>query len=154
MCSDSHILMVVLVADSRNLEQKFLQNRMSKEQSQYILKNYLHKNSDSRNEVVIEGLKVDMKCQYFQTKIVIPVRSKHCTSHYQPFDLKGFLAISSQSKNGVQKWKCPICRKRAYDLVVDDYLLGEMRVEKNISEMIFNKDGELKYVEESSDSDL
>jgi len=53
------------------------------------------------------------------SKIAIPVRSKHCTTHFQPFDLKNFILASSNSKNSAQKWKCPICKKRAYDLIVD-----------------------------------
>lgn len=57
-------------------------------------------------------------------KVDIPVRSRHCRSHYEPFDLKNFILANNNSKNASQKWKCPICKKRAYDLQVDDYLLS------------------------------
>jgi hypothetical protein len=38
--------------------------------------------------------------------------------------LKNFILANNNSKNATQKWKCPLCKKRAYDLQVDDYLLN------------------------------
>lgn len=63
-----------------------------------------------------------MECQYYGNTIKYPFRSKHCNNHYQPFDLKSFLLASLQSKTSTLKWKCPICKKRAYDVVLDTYL--------------------------------
>ena len=71
----------------------------------------------------MEKLKVPLKCQFYSNKITIPVRSKHCRMHYEPFDLRGFIMANINSKLSVGKWKCPICKKRAYDLEVDEYLL-------------------------------
>ena len=61
-------------------------------------------------------------CQYYGNLIKEPVRSVQCTTHYQPFELSTFVDASLKAKNSVQSWKCPICKKRAYDLVVDGYL--------------------------------
>ena len=33
-------------------------------------------------------------------------------------------------KNSTKKWKCPICDKRAYDVVVDKYILELMEIDK------------------------
>jgi hypothetical protein len=82
----------------------------------------------------------------FFTKISIPVRSKHCSTHFQPFDLKNFLTINkSVGKGSAQKYKCPICKKRAYDLVVDEYLQDLMNSKDNdghVAEITFKADGE------------
>jgi hypothetical protein len=64
-----------------------------------------------------------MRCQYFKTPIVYPVRSVQCMTHYQPFDLTNFLQASLKAAPSLQSWRCPICKKRAYDLSVDDYIM-------------------------------
>ncbi len=77
------------------------------------------------------------------SKIMTPSRSRHCTTHFQPFDLKNFILASSNSKNSAQKWKCPICKKRAYDLMVDEYLWKLIQDNKNehVSEITFTGNG-------------
>ncbi len=89
------------------------------------MKSYLGINKSK--DVQLEKLNVTTKCPMFFTKITIPVRSKHCTLHFQPFDLNNFIKISKiVGKGSAQKFKCPICKKRAYDLFVDEYLLELM----------------------------
>jgi hypothetical protein len=77
-------------------------------------------------------------------RVNIPVRSKHCRSHYEPFDLKNFILANIISKNSSQKWKCPICKKRAYDLEVDEYLLNIISADPALTEIYFNRLGELE----------
>jgi len=38
-----------------------------------------------------------------------------------------FITSSISAKSSTRKWKCPICDKRAYDLVVDRYILNLMK---------------------------
>lgn len=98
-------------------------------------------------DCTIEQLKIKLKCQFYTGKITIPVRSKHCTCHYQPFDLRGFLMANINLRTSAQRWKCPICRERAYHLVVDNYLLDFITARKDLTEIEFNNKGEHKMVE-------
>lgn len=44
-----------------------------------------------------------------------------------------------------QKYKCPICKKRAYDLVVDEYvqeLINSKSNGENVTSVSFRADGE------------
>lgn len=104
-------------------------------------------------DCTIEQLKIKLKCQFYTGKITIPVRSKHCTCHYQPFDLRGFLIANMNLRSSAQRWKCPICRERAYHLVVDEYLLGFITARKDLTEIEFNNKGDYKMVEQEEESE-
>ena len=49
----------------------------------------------------------------------------------QPFDLANFIISSINAKTSTKKWKCPICDRRAYDLVIDQYILDLMNINKD-----------------------
>lgn len=53
----------------------------------------------------------------------LPSRSRLCNTHIQPFDLMNFINSSIHAKTSTKRWKCPICDKRAYDLIIDRYIL-------------------------------
>lgn len=87
-------------------------------------------------DVSIDKFKISLKCPFFfDQKITMPVRSKHCISHYHPFDLKGFVKANSMTKVSPKKWKCPYCSKRAYDLIVDLFLLRQIRSNPHLNEL-------------------
>lgn len=67
-----------------------------------------------------------------------PARSIHCTSHYQPFDLKSFLAANINVKSSSKRWRCPICRERAYDLSVDEHLMNILKANPKIDTIQFS----------------
>lgn len=96
-----------------------------------------------------------MSCQYYQTSIIYPARSRNCTTHYQPFDMLNFITASINSRNSVQKWRCPICKKRAYDLYLDQYLRSIIKDRYNISDITFSLNDEPVIREHDlSDEDL
>ena len=90
------------------------------------------------------------QCQFYNAQITIPVRSIHCSSHYQPIDLKSFLLANLFLKSSSQKWKCPICRKRAYHLMVDEFLLELMNNNKNEKKIEFIVENDQILISESS----
>lgn len=102
---------------------------------------------------MIEKLSISLKCQFYYSRIKIPVRSKLCSTHYQPFDLMNFISSSIQAKTSSKKWKCPICDKRAYDLVVDNYILELMNKDKKADTITFKSDAEPLIYQEQIDSD-
>jgi len=62
----------------------------------------------------------------------LPAKSRLCqTKHMQPFDLTNFIISSITAKTSTRRWKCPICDRRAYDLVIDKYILDLMNVNKD-----------------------
>ena len=46
------------------------------------------------------------------------------------------------AKTSTKKWKCPICDKRAYDLAIDEYLLGLMGENEKAMEIAFLNNGD------------
>jgi hypothetical protein len=76
---------------------------------------------------MIEKIAVSLRCQFYGSKIKMPIRSAQCKTHYQPFDLANYICSSIQAKNSAKRWKCPICNHRAYDVFVDEYILDLMK---------------------------
>ena len=101
---------------------------------------------------MIEKFAISLKCQFYKNRIQIPVRSKLCYTHYQPFDLINFINSSIHAKVSVKKWKCPICDKRAYDIVVDKYIMELLEKDKRVDEITFkvNAEPEMHQEEEIS----
>jgi hypothetical protein len=119
----SHFIMILAVSqeDDQDLLSKFATKRLSIVESKGILKNYL--NSNFSSDIQVEKFSIGLRCPLYFNKITIPVRSRHCSTHFQPFDLRNFLTVNKTlGKGSAQKYKCPICKRRAYDLVIDDYL--------------------------------
>ena len=81
-----------------------------------------------------------MLCHYYKNPIRVPVRSVQCT-HYNPFELFNFIEASLKAKNCVQSWCCPICKKRAYDLVIDGFIEKILSKYGDLKEVTFNKEG-------------
>lgn len=93
--------------------------------------------SHMSGDIEIEKISISLKCQYFGGKMKLPARSKLCNTHFQPFDLMNFINSSIYAKSSTRKWKCPICDKRAYDLVIDKYILDLMTENPNVNEIVF-----------------
>lgn len=64
-----------------------------------------------------------------------------------------FINSSIQAKTSTRKWKCPICDKRAYDLVIDKYILNLMKDHPNVNEIVFRENGEPEMIQGKEDSD-
>lgn len=50
-----------------------------------------------------------------------PAKGKWCT-HLQCFSLENFIIFADSAVP--RKWKCPICRLKCYDIIVDEYMLN------------------------------
>ncbi len=98
--------------------------------------------SHDKSDVLIEKIAISLRCQYFGSKMKLPARSRLCNTHFQPFDLMNFITSSIHAKNSAKRWKCPICDKRAYDLVIDKYILELMKENPNVNEIVFRENGE------------
>lgn len=71
----------------------------------------------------------------------------------QPFDLANFIISSINAKTSTRRWKCPICDRRAYDLVIDKYILDLMNLNKDTNEIRFKVNGEPEMIEGKEDSE-
>lgn len=71
----------------------------------------------------------------------------------QPFDLTSFIVSSISAKTSTRRWKCPICDRRAYDLVIDKYILDLMDPNKVTNEIRFKVNGEPDMIEGKDDSE-
>lgn len=82
----------------------------------------------------------------------LPSRSRLCNTHIQPFDLMNFINSSIHAKTSTKRWKCPICDKRAYDLIIDRYILQLMKQNPNVNEIVFRDNGEHEMIQAKQDS--
>lgn len=73
-------------------------------------------------DVEVDSIKISGNCQFYGTKIRYPARTPLCTHHYQPFDAMSMIVSSLTAASSSRKWKCPICNRRAYHIVIDRYL--------------------------------
>lgn len=117
---------------------KFKNNFVSINESKQTLRKSMHSSGDIR----IEKISVSLRCQFYGSRMKLPVRSRLCTTHIQPFELTSFVMSCISSKESRRKWICPICNKRAYDLVIDKYILEMMNLNPTANEIIFNEKGE------------
>ena len=73
--------------------------------------------------------------------IKTPAKTIFC-SHLQCFSLENF--VKAMENTVPRKWRCPICKTKAFDLMIDEYLWNIIRdLGKNVlaSEVIFSKEG-------------
>jgi hypothetical protein len=57
------------------------------------------------------------------------------------------IKASIHAKGATKKWKCPICDKRAYDLMIDSYILELMNLDKTANEIVFKENGEPEMIQ-------
>lgn len=72
----------------------------------------------SEEEVKSESIKLALRCPYSKLLLEHPVRGDNC-DHPQCFSLEPYVIMQKLSK--VNRWKCPICKKLALALVIDDF---------------------------------
>ena len=70
------------------------------------------------NEVETNFLKVSMKCNLTLLQIQTPARGRSC-KHISCFSLESFVDI--MNKTHPRKWRCPVCKLKCFDIVVDGY---------------------------------
>lgn len=105
-------------------------------------KQYLQTLFWKSSSLEMEQLRISDKCQFYRERIRHPCRSRHCSTHYQPFDLYSLICSSVRAKSSVKRWKCPICGARAYDIVRDLHLDKLMNQAPHGKEMSFLCQGE------------
>ena len=77
-------------------------------------------NFKMQEDISLEKINLPLTCVFDMQQIKTPCRGKYCT-HLNVFSLENFASIAL--KNQLRRWKCPICRKKSYDIVIDSYLL-------------------------------
>jgi hypothetical protein len=75
-------------------------------------------------------MKILLTCALTTEKIEVPVRGIFC-KHFQCFDLRNYLILTSQAQN--PRWKCPICSLPAYELLVDCIFEAILKTSKDIN---------------------
>ena len=108
--------------------------------SQATAVNFLQQqlNKDS-TDILIDGIRIINKCQFYGQGIKFPARSVMCTTHFQPFDIKSLIYSSIKAISSSRKWKCPFCGARAYDSSLDMLLTSLLSQHSNIKEIFFSK---------------
>lgn len=100
----------------------------------------------------ISEVKVDLICKMTFTHLSIPARGLYC-NHLSCFSLNSFL--QTMESNIEKKWRCPLCRKPCYKIVVDPKL--EELVQKAVrlpgqpNQVIIKKSGEMSFTHSQLD---
>lgn len=103
-------------------------------------------------DLKISEVKVDLICKMTFTHLSIPARGINC-NHLSCFSLNSYL--QTMESNIEKKWRCPLCRKPCYKIVVDPKL--EQLVEKAVSlpnqpnQVIIRKTGEMSFTQSQID---
>jgi hypothetical protein len=103
-------------------------------------------------DIKISEVKVDLICKLTFTHLIIPARGLYC-NHLTCFSLNSYL--QSMESNIEKKWRCPLCRKPCYKIVVDPKL--EELVEKAVrlpnrpNQVIIKKNGEMTFTHSELD---
>ncbi|CAG9318438.1 unnamed protein product [Blepharisma stoltei] len=71
------------------------------------------------SDIQSRSVKLSIKCPFTMTLMEIPVRGTKC-DHLQCFNLDPFVRLQKSSK--VNRWRCPICKGLAFDLIVDKFM--------------------------------
>lgn len=72
------------------------------------------------SSLAISSLSSSLLCKLTYTPLQYPSRGLQCT-HLDCFDLKYFIASMQSSE--LRGWACPLCKKSAYRVLVDGYIL-------------------------------
>lgn len=153
VCKKSNHLVVIIAYKELTREDvinHMKNNTITVENSQHFLKTILDKGSQ---ELTISKLAVSLRCQFYGNRMQYPIRSRLCTTHYQPFDLVSYVNSSFFTKTSTKKWKCPICNKRAYDVVIDEYIMELMHKNTKAMEITFKNNALPEMIEKSSEEE-
>jgi hypothetical protein len=72
--------------------------------------------SEDSEMVSCEVIKIPLTCALTTEKLNFPARGIFC-KHFQCFDLKNFIMMTSSSSN--PRWVCPICKAPCYEFRID-----------------------------------
>ena len=103
-------------------------------------------------DLKISEVKVDLICKMTFTHLSIPARGLYC-NHLSCFSLNSYL--QTMESNIEKKWRCPLCRKPCYKIVVDQKL--EELVQKAVclpsqpNQVIIRKTGEMSFTHSQTD---
>ncbi|CAG9320164.1 unnamed protein product [Blepharisma stoltei] len=99
------------------------------------------------DDIVSESVKLSLKCPFAMTFMEIPVRAVNCT-HIQCFNLATFVKLQRASR--VNRWRCPICKGFAFNLIVDRYfesiIKTAMAEGTDMHNIEFFRDGSYKII--------
>ena len=98
--------------------------------------------NNPEEEICMDKVSVNLLDPLDLQTLKTPARSRFC-NHLQCFSLENL--VTSMEFTVPRRWRCPICKIKAWDLIIDGYQLEilkeiEMKKEK-VSEIIFFKNG-------------
>lgn len=75
-------------------------------------------------DIEIDRVNYPLTCVLDMQILKTPAKGAHCR-HVNCFSLENFVMV--WFKNNQRKWLCPICKTKAYDIVVDSYFQGILK---------------------------
>ncbi len=103
-------------------------------------------------DIKISEVKVDLICKMTFTHLSIPARGLYC-NHLSCFSLNSYL--QTMESNIEKKWRCPLCRKPCYKIVVDpkleELVQKAARFPSQPNQVIIKKTGEISFTHSQLD---
>lgn len=96
-------------------------------------------------------VKIPLTCALTTEKLNYPARGIFC-QHFQCFDLKNFIMMTSSSSN--PRWVCPICKASCYEFRIDCILteiLGEYTGCNKVETLVLYKNGLYEVLDKDED---
>lgn len=150
-----HVVGIYLVKklSTDELIQKIKQSNMRKEHlcKQQIRESFKNNFSD----IAIDKLNISLNCNFTFQMINTPAKGRFC-KHIQCFSLENFIVISEQQQP--RKWRCPFCKVKCFDIIVDEYIyniIKELKVKfaDPVKEVTFNAQAEYE-IQAMGDKDV
>lgn len=99
--------------------------------------------------IQIDKLSYPLTCVLDMQPLKTPAKGVHC-KHVNCFSLENFVNV--WHKNNQRKWQCPLCKLKAYDIIVDSYFLEILQAAEELGvmkseypEVTFDSTGEYTF---------
>lgn len=134
---------VVAVFLSKRISLEVLLSKLKKDNVRDIEKgrNEIKKNLDDQTNNLDQSLSLDKIIvsfvDVFDLQLIkTPAKGKYC-QHLQCFSLENFL--KSMENTFPKKWKCPICKIKCFDIIIEGHFLDLINKNEGASEVTFFK---------------
>lgn len=88
---------------------------------------------DGEVQLVDKNSKFSIKDPMSMSLIITPVRGVYC-DHFDCFCLDSWAIF--QQKSTILRWRCPICKKKCYKVVIDNLWIQILNIAKTVEDAI------------------
>eukprot|EP01017_Pseudomicrothorax_dubius_P051004 TRINITY_DN9744_c0_g1_i7.p1 TRINITY_DN9744_c0_g1~~TRINITY_DN9744_c0_g1_i7.p1 ORF type:complete len:581 (+),score=62.69 TRINITY_DN9744_c0_g1_i7:127-1869(+) len=112
--------MALVVTEKKTVQELISELQVEANQDRSVPTSMIKKLMAESDEISLTKMQLQLTCSIDKLRLKTPVRGNFCR-HIECFSAENFFA--SMEKAGNQRiWRCPLCRKKAYKLVLDRFV--------------------------------